>query len=98
MADQEHTSTERPTLGELVTHYEQLLLGRYGPLIHGADLVQVAGYPNAEALRLAIRRQAVGFPVFKIDGRRGRFAHASDVARWLAQVDAHSQVRGGSMS
>ncbi|WP_255322968.1 hypothetical protein [Lysobacter sp. K5869] len=98
MVDQEHASTEGPALGELVFHYEQLLLGRYGPLIRGADLVRVAGYPNSEALRLAVRRQVVGFPVFKIAGRRGRFAHAGDVARWLAQVDAHSQVKGGSMS
>lgn len=74
-----------------IEHYEQLLLGRYGPLIRGESLLQVAGYPNAEALRLADRRGAVGFPLFLIRGRRGRFARSSDVARWLAEIDMRIQ-------
>lgn len=73
---------------ERATHHEQVLLKRYGPMIQGADLLQVAGYPNSEALRQAIRRQTVGFNVFSIPGRRGRFARASDVAHWLAEIDA----------
>lgn len=92
MAEQEQSADE-PALSERVSHHEQVLLGRYGPLIRGADLLQVAGYPNAEALRLAVRRQVVGFPVFSIPGRRGRFARTSDVARWLAQIDTHLQSK-----
>lgn len=72
---------------ERATHHEQVLLKRYGPMIQGADLLQVAGYPNSEALRQAIRRQTVGFSVFTIPGRRGRFARSSDVAHWLAEID-----------
>ena len=74
-----------------IERYEQILIDRYGPLIGGADLLQVACYPNAEALRLAVRRNAVGFPVFVVSGRRGRFARATDVARWLAQIDIEQQ-------
>lgn len=92
MADQEQ-SAEDPALSERISRHEQILLGCYGPLIRGADLLQVAGYPNAEALRLAIRRQVVGFPVFSIPGRRGRFARTSDVARWLAEIDTHLQSK-----
>lgn len=88
---------------ERATHHEQVLLKRYGPMIQGADLLQVAGYPTSEALRQAIRRQAVGFSVFSITGRRGRFARASDVAQWLAEIDAriglpNHSPQGGSMT
>lgn len=93
MADQEHLGAEDPLLRARVLHNEQMLLNRYGPLIRGADLLQIAGYSNAEALRLAVRRQVVGFPVFLIPGRRGRFARASDVARWLAQIDTRLQSK-----
>lgn len=83
----EQPGAGRATSNALTSHYEHLLMDRYGPLIGGAALLKVAGYPNAEALRLAVRRNAVGFPVFAISGRRGRFARASDVARWLANID-----------
>lgn len=83
----EQPDAGRAASSALISHYEHLLMDRYGPLIGGAALLKVAGYPNAEALRLAVRRNAVGFPVFVVPGRRGRFARACDVARWLAHID-----------
>lgn len=89
MDSQNPSSTHGPGPNGPVVHYEQVLLDRYGPLIGGADLLQVAGFPNSEALRLAVRRDVVGFKVFAVPGRRGRFALATDVARWLAKIDFH---------
>ena len=55
-------------------------------MIGGADLVHVAGFPNAAALRQAIHRNKVGFLVFQVSGRRGRFAWTADVAQWLSKL------------
>ena len=66
--------------------YERQLLERFGPMIGGADLIHVAGFPNAAALRQAVHRNKVGFPVFQVPGRRGRFAWTVDVAQWLSKL------------
>lgn len=66
--------------------YVNQLMERYGPMIGGADLVHVAGFQNAAALRQAIHRDKVGFPVFQVPGRRGRFAWTADVAQWLSKL------------
>ncbi|MGH8052244.1 MAG: hypothetical protein ACREPB_16410 [Arenimonas sp.] len=74
-------------LQDRVSRYEQLLVSQYGPLLHTADLLQVAGYKTNEALRMAMRKQSIGFPIFSIAHRRGKFAWAHDVAQWLAALD-----------
>lgn len=78
--------------GERSHEFERELLDRYGPLIGGADLVHVAGFPNAAALRQALHRNKIGFPVFHVPGRRGRFAWAADVARWLSDLSRRQEV------
>jgi hypothetical protein len=75
-------------------------MSRYGPMIGGADLAHVAGFPNAAAMRQAMRRNKVGFPVFQVPGRRGRFAWTADVAQWLWELSQHQEraavdTRGG---
>jgi len=60
------------------------LLRRWGPLLQGEALRSALGFPTMTALRQAITRGTTPVPVFKIDGRRGRYAHTWTVARWLA--------------
>lgn len=61
----------------------ELLFERYGPLISGRDLARVSGFRSTDALRMAAGRGSLGFEVFSIPGRRGRFARTEDVASWL---------------
>lgn len=62
------------------------LFEQYGPLIGGADLARVAGFRTVEALKSAARDGRVGFKVFSIPGRQGRFASTADVAVWLESL------------
>jgi hypothetical protein len=65
------------------------LFEQYGPLIGGADLARVAGFRTVEAFKSAARRGRVGFKVFAIPGRQGRFASTADVAAWLETIVGH---------
>lgn len=66
---------------------ELRLFEQYGPLIGGSDLARVAGFRTVEAFKSAAKRGRVGFKVFPIRGRQGRFARTADVAAWLEAVD-----------
>ena len=83
---------EVPNQDERSREFERDLLDRYGPLIGGADLVNIACFPNAADLRQALHRNTIGFPIFHVPGRRGRFAWAADVARWLSELHRCQEV------
>lgn len=68
------------------------LLRRWGPLLQGDALRSALGFPTMTALRQAITRGTTPVPLFKIDGRRGRYALTWTVARWLA---SHAADNGG---
>jgi hypothetical protein len=70
---------------DLESLLEEQLLGRYGPMISNDNLRIVLGYPSMEAFRQALSRQTVPVPVFGLANRRGKYALATDVARWLAK-------------
>lgn len=73
----------RPTsLAEI----EARLISVYGPIVGGARLSRALGYPSPEAFRQALVRGRVPVPVFTIPGRRGKFAHVRDIARWAHQL------------
>lgn len=63
---------------------------QYGPLMGAAELRRALGFTTQEAFRQAVVRNKVGVPVFSIPGRRGKFAHTSDVAAWLAKLGERS--------
>lgn len=69
----------------------QHLFDKYGPLISGRNLASVAGFPSLDALRMAALRGRVGFDLFQIPGRRGKFARTEDVAAWLAKAGRHAE-------
>lgn len=62
------------------------LSSRYGPLIGGADLWRLLGYASGEAFRQATKRGCLPVPIIHIPHRRGRFALAIDIARWLGRL------------
>jgi len=64
------------------------LTNRYGPVLSGESLRRALGYPTVDAFRQALARRTVPVPVFSIRKRRGKFALAKDVARWLVEQRA----------
>ena len=70
------------------------LLEVYGPLVSGGELARLAGFRSTDALRMAEQRGRLGFQVFKIEGRRGRFARVEDVAAWLDAQGARMLSEG----
>lgn len=60
------------------------LVADWGYVVGSAGLRQVFGYPSQAALRQAIARGAIPVRVFELEGRKGPFALAHDLAAWLA--------------
>jgi len=60
-----------------------MLLERYGAVLGGRDLRKALGYRSATAFSQAVRNRVVPIRFFTIDGRRGYFALATDIAEWL---------------
>lgn len=73
-----------PELSVLSDHIEESLLRHYGPILGGVDLPRALGFPSRGAFQQAVQRQVIEISVFGIPKRRGTFALAKDVARWLA--------------
>lgn len=55
----------------------------FGGVVGGVRLTGLLGYPSQAAFRKAVERGRVPVPLFTIEGRRGKFAHVSDLATWL---------------
>ena len=73
---------------------------RFGELIGPAHLRKELGFGSPAAAQTARRRRLFPVPTFKIKDRRGYFAHARDVAHWLAQPERELSVAaidGGSV-
>jgi len=64
---------------------EKDLLDRYGLLLTGDALIRELGYASKAAFRQSLVRKTVPVPVFELDNRRGKYALAKDIARYLAK-------------
>ncbi|HBO1833585.1 TPA: hypothetical protein L4G11_001266 [Pseudomonas aeruginosa] len=69
----------------LSTELEHQLTARYGTMLGSRDLWRELGYRSPSAFRQALLRGSLDLPVFEVEGRRGRFALARDVAAWIAR-------------
>lgn len=72
----------------LKPNLEQALLERFGPLIGGADLRRALGFRSDVTFHRAARQGQLPVKVFKIEGRRGKYALTTEVAQWLCRVSA----------
>lgn len=74
------------------------LLKKYGPVLGHEDLRQLLRFPSAEAFERYVARGNLGFELLQLPRRRGRFALASEVARFLYQESSTStpNSQGGS--
>jgi hypothetical protein len=84
--------TEPPGLIQLRTELQD----RYGVVLDHVQLRQILGYRTMSAFKRAIENDRLGFKVFNIPGRRGKFALSADVAQWLwqARQEADNQQGG----
>lgn|GEM_PF-3845184 len=62
------------------------LIREFGYVMGSAGLRRALGFSSQAALRAAIAQGRMPVKVFVVEGRRGPFALAHDVAAWLATV------------
>jgi hypothetical protein len=72
------------TNNELVHSLEMQLVGRYGVLLSSSAVAETLGYRTVRAYRQAVVRGTMSIKTFSVPNRRGHFALAADVARWVA--------------
>lgn len=72
-------------MDDLAKSLEDDLVERYGPVLGSSKLIKALGYSTGDAFRQAITRKTVPVPIFRMPNRRGHFALARDVAKWLAK-------------
>lgn len=63
----------------------EYLMERYGPLLNANDLAEVLRFSGTLALDRSIQRGHLSLKTFHMQGRRGVFAHANDVAAYIAK-------------
>ncbi len=96
MSELEKTQKER----ELAQRIKQDLIKQHGMLLFGKALYQVLGFTNGDAFRQAYKRGKVPVAVFELEGKRGRYALAEDIANWLASrrmTVSDKEKRGGAL-
>lgn len=70
--------------------FERDLLEQFGPLMGGNELQRALGFKSSVTFRRDARLGRLPVEVFEVEGRRGKFALTSDVARWLYRVSGKS--------
>ena len=80
-----------PDVEIYATELEGALVRDHGYLIGGSELCALLCYPSSDALRQAVRRGRTPIPIFPIPHRRGHYAIARDIARWMASCRASAQ-------
>jgi hypothetical protein len=63
--------------------FEYRMILVLGATVGGRSLTKALGYPSQDAFRKALQRGRLPIRTFEVTGRRGRFAAATDIARWL---------------
>lgn len=59
------------------------LVKNYGAFIDTAQLAQLLGFRNRKALRRAVEDRRINIPLATLEGRRGLYASAEEVSRYL---------------
>jgi len=88
-----------PTPPKSYEEFESRLIRALGATVGGECLTKALGYPSQDAFRKAHHRGRLPVVTFEVQGRRGRFASAADIAAWLwgkRTELAQSNTRGGA--
>lgn len=85
-----HQDFRATTVEELAVE----LARRNGPILRLSEVWQVLGYPSAEAARKALARDRLPVPIVSVEGRRGHYVRAVDLAAWLHSAMALGYPEG----
>ena len=80
-----------------LTQLRTELQDRYGVVLDHIQLREILGYRTTSAFKRAIENERLGFKVFNIPGRRGKFALSADVAQWLWQARQEAENEQGGV-
>lgn len=80
--------TNESILAQERREIERELTFHFGPLIGYENLPRALGYRSSHALRQAEARGTLPVKIFKVPGRRGKFAFAMDIADWMVGLRA----------
>lgn len=69
------------------------LLATYGVVVGGSELTRALGFRTQSAFRKASERGALKLRLFRMPGRRGRFALTTELATWLWWQRQHPEQR-----
>lgn len=61
------------------------LMGRYGPVLDVNALVETLKFPSRDALERSLERGHLRLAITEMPNRRGKFALAQNVARYLVE-------------
>lgn len=64
----------------------QVLVKSHGFILSAGTTARVMGFSSTDALRFARNHGRLSVRMFLVEGRRGWFASAEDVARWLDET------------
>lgn len=67
------------------------LMDRYGPLLGREALAELLRFPSADAFDRHVQRGHLLLPIARFPGRRGVYALATDVARYLINSSSGSK-------
>jgi len=81
-------------MNDLADEFELRLTRRYGEFVPPQGLWKELGFATPASFRKALSQHRVDVEVFEIEGRRGSFARAVDVARWQAAMYANRRRSG----
>lgn len=77
--------TKNEEFERLAREIEARLIELHGHLLSGEVLCRALGYRTMGAMRQAASQGKLPVPTFMPKNRRGRYALAMDVAKWLAE-------------
>ena len=83
MSSSHFASTGKPVQEESYDAFAMQLIRVFGATLSGEALTHALGYRTQDAFRKAQQHGRLPVATFEIEGRRGRFALAADIAVWL---------------
>lgn len=83
MAQQRSDLPNQPLPREGYEDFVNRMVRALGATVGGEALTRALGYPSQDAFRKAHHRGRLPVATFEVEGRRGRFASAIDIATWL---------------
>lgn len=74
------------------------LMGRYGPVLDIGALVETLKFPSKDALERSLERGHLRLAITDMPNRRGKFALAQNVARYLVEISTEKDFQDSGES